>query len=709
MQHVFIFIYLLFLSSAVGANPVTHYKTDHHAQMRFFDKSQNSYVDARGIASEMEIDVHGNIGRARVIQYFANDTDQWQEGKYTYPLPPDAAVDKLVMMVGPHRILGFVAQREKARHVYEQAKRDGKAASLVEQHRENVFQTSVSNIPPRSLIAIEMAYQFNVSVEQNVFSMRIPMAITPRYDEFMPEEFLTLAAAQGDEDNNKVSRTLIERLVLFDFENGNNPFALRINIDPGFPVGTINSTSHDIVTKTDESGLITISPEQNILQGEQDFVLEWAAQDKAAPITFLHSETIGETVYTHLMVLPPHNTKDFIANHNVPRQVSMIIDISGSMAGPSIKQAKAALIEAVEDLEPQDYFSVISFESHTKWLFDHPVPATRDNQKRAIKWIANLEATGGTVMQPAIEKALSEPVIKDRLRQVVFITDGAIGYEGALAAYIRDHVGEARFFAVGIGAAPNSYMMELIARAGRGSATFIGDVKETETKMKDLFAKMKAPVLTDIVLNFPDIMDAEVIPDKIPDLLAGVPVSLAIKSDRPLGALSLEGMRGDRKWSKHIDGNDRRQAQGVGRIFARRKIAEIKFGDPAQNSAQSEAMITMLGIEHQIMSDYTSFVAVDEKSIRSAGEPLVFRRYDPNLPKGWTLADFKPRDAAQAYDQYLERLQDNDNSQNHLKHDINLPQTATNWMMQLLIGLALSMAGLMFLSIIRRRESDGTA
>ncbi len=688
MKRVLTLLFVFFIQPAFAAEEAS--------PLQFYNAELSQYTDAPGIATEIDVSVNGTIARTRVIQYFANDTQEWQEGKYTYPLPENAAVDKLVMVIGERRIVGFVAHREKARKIYEQAKKEGKATSLVEQRRDNLFHTSVANIPPQSLIAIEIGYQHDIAVDGHDLSLRIPMAVTPRYDEFSPADFITLASAE----QGRAAEEIVERLALMNFSDGANPVALRASLRPGFALGNVTSPSHKI-NVNEEDGITEVSTEQRILKGEQDFVLHWSPQNKDKPLSFIHSEEIDGSVYTHLVVMPPKDAQDFAPKKTKPRQVSFIIDISGSMGGPSIRQAKAAMIEAVQDLDDDDYFTLTSFESVTEWLFDQPVQATAANRKEALKWIAGLDARGGTVMQPALERALSEDHKSGYLRQIVFMTDGAIGYEGKLASYIQDNVGQARFYAVGIGAAPNAYFMRLVAESGRGTFTFIADVKETEKTMRELFKKMKSPVLTDLALHMPDGISAETTPAKIPDLMAGEALSVAIKSDRPLYDLTLTGWRGTKSWKQNIDTDDaaKEASEGIGRIYARRKIQEIKFSDPAAANPETESRITALGIDHQIMSDYTSFVAVDEKILRPHGEQIVTKRYNPNLPKGWELAAFSPREAARAYDEYLqEQAAKQDESQNNLKHDINLPQTATNWMVRLvlslmMIGLSLFMQG----------------
>ncbi len=661
--------------------PLAAFAEEGESNLKFYDERLEQFIQAPGIASEIDVDINGTIARTQIIQYFYNNTDSWQEGVYTFPLPDQAAVDKLAMVIGERRIVGFVAQKEKARQIYEKAKAEGRGTGLVEQHRPNLFRTSVANIPPRSLIAIEIGYQNDIVPDGHDFTFRMPMAITPRYDEFTPEEVMTLVSS----GNITAAVDIAERIKLFHFEGGENPVSLNINLNSGFDISNIRSSSHKI-RHQQKSGKIKIHPDQEILPGEQAFILTWHAKNPGETISFLHSEKIDETFFTHLIVMPPKKIKR--VTKTPPRQVTLIIDTSGSMSGPSIRQAKAALKEAIHDLDDRDYFNIIRFESSTESLFRDTVPASRENVSKALKWVEKLEANGGTRMRPALQTAFAEPHIDGLLRQIVFITDGAIGYEASLGPYIKDNIRDARFYVVGIGSAPNQHLMRTIAMQGRGTFTFIGDVNETKEKMTGLFKKMKTPVLTNIQVDLPDGINAEIIPAKIPDLMQGEPVSVAIKSDAPLRKLTVRGTQDGKNWSRTVRAGDDGNAEGIGKIYARRKIQDLKFEDPTGKYADTEAEITRLGIEHQLISAYTSLVAVDEKILRPQAEHLVSRRYGPTLPKGWQLNDFDPREAAKAYDEIMQQ-DEADRPQNELKHKINLPQTATGWQLQLIIGLLL--------------------
>ncbi|MGI9500620.1 MAG: marine proteobacterial sortase target protein, partial [Geminicoccaceae bacterium] len=636
-----------------------------------------------------------------------NDTSAWQEGVYQFPLPDDAAVDSLTMMIGNRRVIGFVTGKEEAKEIYETAKTEGQAAGLVDQQRPHLFKTSVANIPPRSLIAIEIQYQGGVRLDEQRFSLRVPMAITPRYERIDEEQLRHLVAAAGQDWALEV----VDRLALVDFEGGRNPVNLTATLRPGFPLRTLISISHMI--KVDKDGAAGVSGErhdialvQGITHGSRDFTLEWTPRPEVEPFQALYSEKRDDGYYSHILMMAPPLDAGAERPQPLPkRQVTYIVDVSGSMDGPSIRQAKKALIRALDDLGVDDLFNVIAFNDGYWTVFPKSVEADAGRISAAKSAVRGLSAGGGTEMMPPLIEALTEPLSDSHLRQIVFITDGAIGYEDQVAATIKKLAGDARFFAIGIGAAPNAHLMRHIAMAGRGSYTFIDDVNAVERELEAVFRKMTSPVITELELALPADLDAEVLPEKLPDLLAGEPISVAIKSAVALTGLRIEGKRGDKAWAKDIVLGEPRSAEGIGKIFARRKIESLTFSGLGLRDEGLKEAITEIAIRHQLISDHTSLVAVDEAILRPASEPLFQKRHDPTLPLGWQEDRLKAIEAEAAYRRLKEKERSEDaDGEFHGQpvHRISLPQTATGFRVHLLLGLSLMLAGTVLLLVQRR-------
>ncbi len=673
--------------------------------LRFRDDVKNRFIDAPGIATEIDIDVEGTIARTVVTQYFLNDTDAWQEGVYQFPLPDDAAVDSLTMMIGERRVIGFVTGKEEAKAIYETAKAEGQAAGLVDQKRPNLFKTSVANIPPQSLIAIEIAYQGSVALDDKLFSLRLPLAITPRYERIGEEQLRHLVAAA----DQPWAEEVVDRLALSGFVGGNNPADLNISLRPGFSVDKIDSASHEIeTTALDDGDGYDITLAQGIAHGTRDFTLEWTATPTADPYEAVYTEKLEDGYYSHLLMMIPEDVDGGLQAIRPKRQVTYIIDVSGSMDGPSIRQEKKALLRALDDLGDDDLFNVIAFNDGYWTVFPKAVRADAERVETAKEAVRSLSAGGGTEMMPPLIEALTEPESSEHLRQIVFITDGAVGYESQVASTIEKLAGNARFFAIGIGSAPNAHLMRHIAMAGRGTYTLIDDVNRVERELSVVLRKMTTPALTDLELVLSDGLEAEVFPEKLPDLFTGEPISVAIKSAEPLADLRIEGKRGDLPWETTLAIEEPRSVEGIGKIFARRKIQSLTFDGLGLTDENQRDEIVEVAIRHQLVSDHTSLVAVDEAILRPEREPLAQRRYDPTLPLGWQEDRLKALEAEAAYRNLKEQQPDSSSDADGFGQvqQIGLPQTSDGFQLYLLAGLLLMMAGTTLLAV-RKRPAHG--
>lgn len=652
---------------------------------------------AAGIASDMHIDIQGTIARTTLTQYFANTTDHWQEGIYTYPLPDNAAVDSLTMMIGNKRVIGFVHEKKQAQEIYQQAKKEGKAASLAEQHRPNIFKNKVANIPPHSIIAIELQYQYPVDLDHYTFSMRTPMAITPRYNMLSYKDVMALTSYSDQQWAQTALEDLATQTKLSNFKGGYNPAAIKVNLNPGMAISDIKSRSHAINSdyNKDENRYL-ITPKEDILEGIQDFTLSWEAQPSDEPIIAAYQEELEGDIYSHILILPPQDTSDN-TKHAPQRQVTYILDTSGSMSGPSLRQAKKSLVRALEDLKENDFFNVVEFNSEYRAIFDKPQQANANNIHAAIKQTAELEATGGTNMLPALQYAYGEDIMNDNaLRQIVFITDGAIGYEDQMIELIKEDRGRSRLFAIGIGSAPNAHLMRSFANTGRGSFTFINDLSQIDTDLSKLFKKMNNPALINMTLDLPKNDTAEMIPPILPDLLYGDPISVSLRTEKPVTKIRLAGEKNGKDYALSQKIKAKTDIHGISKIYAREKIRELETslaGNFDQDQSIQKA-ITDLGIKHQIMSRFTSFVAVDEETIRPIDDPVHTVQYDPSLPRGWQEDRLEGRTASELYRQLMEQKS---KEQDSLKKDINLPQTATGYQLTMLLGLLSMIAGSLLL------------
>ncbi len=379
-------------------------------------------------------------------------------------------------------------------------------------------------------------------------------------------------------------------------------------------------------------------------EANRDFELTWTLAPGAAPQAAMFTQQRGGTEYALLMVVPPQPTAtERAAYEGMPRETILVVDTSGSMQGASIQQARLALEHALDTLTPRDRFNVLEFNSSTRPMLPAAVPATAENLGRAKAWVRDLKANGGTEMVGALTFALTGVDTPGYLRQVIFITDGAVGNEDALFRLIAERLGTSRLFTVGIGSAPNSHFMTKAAQFGRGTFTYIGDVREVQEKMATLFAKIEAPVLRDVAIRWPDGTPVETFPARVPDLYLGEPVLVAAAAKAPLGTVVVTGMRGNLPWSVALTPPLERNAAGVGALWARAKIATLmdeitRGGDPSQGRAQ----VVSVALEHHLVSAYTSLVAVDQAPTAPGGN-VKTAMVRASLPQGWAAGTQLPQ------------------------------------------------------------------
>lgn len=647
-----------------------------------FVTDEQNYRAALRLDTDVAMSISGLVVRAQVRQTFRNDSAEWAEGVYVFPLPENAAVNALKMHIGERVIVGEIKPREVARQVYQQARDAGQRASLVEQERPNMFTTSVANIPPGESISVEIAYLQTLRYDQGEFSLRFPLTITPRFIPGAPIQVdavpLRVDGTSGwasptaeVPDAPRVTPPIL--IPKADESRDHFPVAsIAIRLNPGFPLADLRSDSHPVVVQEAE-GIHRITLKDGPVRMERDFVLRWRPELGNHPQAALFTERFADQDYALVMMMPPAVAADEV---RIPREVVFILDTSGSMGGPSIEQAKAALSDALQRLQPGDRFNVIEFNNTTRRLYTSPQPVTAQRIAQALRVVSGLRADGGTMMAPAIEMALRGQAPRGHLRQVLFITDGAVGNEQALFQLVRERLGESRLFTIGIGPAPNSYFMREAARMGRGSFTHIGSSAEVGEKIGRLFTKLENPLLAQIRLRWPEGVDAETWPDIHPDLYHGEPVLVAAQVDRLAGELHIEGITGQAPWRRTLALAQPQQSPGIAALWAREKIRYLTHRATRDGSEEKmREAVTAIALKHHLVSRYTSLVAVDTIPARPAEEALATKAMPSPLPQGSTL------------------------------HKVAMPRTATPASLHLLLGAALAI-GAWLLVALRREEAS---
>jgi len=608
-------------------------------------KTDDGYAEAVRLGTDIDLTVSGPTIRARVTQVFRNPTQNWVEATYVYPLPDGSAVDTLKMVAGGRIIVGDIKERQQARVIYEQARQNGQKAALTEQARPNIFTNSIANIGPGETVLVQIEYQEPVHQSGNEFSLRVPLVVGPRYNPAPLVQSADLRAdgsGWGSTFSDPVpDRDRISPPVLDPAQNAPvNPTSITVHLQSGFPLGDVKSLYHQVRIESPDDSTRVIRLAGSEVPADRDFELTWRPAAEKAPSVGLFREHVGSADYLLAFVTPP--TVEQAEKKPLPREVIFVIDNSGSMGGASITQAKASLIYALGRLQPNDRFNVIRFDHTMDVLFPASVPADAAHISRATSFVSALQAAGGTEMVPAMHAALTDNNASDSsnyLRQVVFLTDGDIGNEQQLFETITAMRGRSRVFMVGIGSAPNTYLMTRAAELGRGTFTHIGSVDEVEDRMRELFSKLENPAVTGLSAKFSN-ASADITPAAIPDLYRGEPLVLVAKLNKLAGSLEIRGRIGDRPWTVTLPVAKAVEGKGISKLWARRKISDAEIARTTRQLSPEEAdkTILALALEHQLVSRLTSLVAVDKTPSRPEGEPLKLSELPLNLPAGWDFA-----------------------------------------------------------------------
>ncbi len=412
-----------------------------------------------------------------------------------------------------------------------------------------------------------------------------------------------------------------------------NPLSLTISLKPGFEVSEIKSLFHDVEVTQQAEDHYQISLKEQVVPADRDFVLIWKPVEGSEPTAGIFSESTAEGYYVMAMVMPPTMQPQ---SSRIPREVIFVIDTSGSMEGPSMEQAKAALQLAIDRLGREDRFNVIRFESHTFALFKEPRPADDETRELAKQAVDMLVASGGTMMAPAIELALRGRAPAGYLRQIVFITDGAVSNEQELFELVDKRLGWSRLFTVGIGSAPNNYFMVEAVEVGRGTYTYIGKTSEVGERMGELFTKLETPILNDLRAAWPAEVEVDASLEVLPDLYAGEPFLLTARISNLQGQLTIRGCRGNQPWQATLPLDRPSQVSGVGKLWARDRIDDltsIMIAHPNPEEIRDQIMV--LALAHGLVSQFTSLVVIDTTPVRPGEETLASRNVPLNLPRGW--------------------------------------------------------------------------
>jgi Ca-activated chloride channel family protein len=583
----------------------------------FFVKSDDPSVDRLPLkGTEVAVKISGVIADVTVTQTYRNEGQRVIEAKYVFPGSTKAAVSGLNIRLADRLITAQIREKQQAQIEYDTAKKEGKTAALLEQHLPNVFQMNVANILPGDDVKVELRYTELLVPQSGNYEFVFPTVVGPRYNSPQSENAQAKWAAQPTLHAGAAPST---------------SFKLKATIDTPMGLKEVRSTTHAIdVKKSDEDQHADIAltadgrPADN-----RDFVLDYRLAGEKIESGLMLYKGQGENAENFFlaMVEPPKAVASAIS----PRDYIFVVDISGSMHGFPLDTAKTVLERLIGGLRPSDTFNVLLFSGSNKMLSPKSVPATRANIEQALATIKNYSGSGSTELIPALKRVYAEPKEENVSRTVVVVTDGYVTVEREAFDLVRNNLSKANVFAFGIGSSVNRSLMEGIARAGMGEPFIITDPVQAPEQAARFRRMVESPVLTSVKATFGGLDVYDVEPQALPDVLGERPVIVFGKwRGEPKGRVIIEGRSasGPYRQEVRIDDRTRLDTAALRTLWARHRIQSLSDQESLEGSAAFKERITELGLKYSLLTQYTSFIAVD-KVVRN---PAPQNSVDVNQP-----------------------------------------------------------------------------
>jgi Ca-activated chloride channel family protein len=564
--------------------------------------------------TDVQASVLGYIATVRVTQQFHNPFDSKIEAKYVFPLPHNAAVNEFIMTIGDRHIRGIIRERKEAEAIYAAAKSQGYVAALLTQERPNVFTQSIANIEPGKEIDVELNYFHTLEWADGWYEFVFPTVVGPRFNP--PGTTNGIGAVARGAHGTSGQSTEVQYLK--PGERSGHDIAIKLDINAGVAIEETGCATH-VVTKEASSAeriMVTLNPNDRIPNKDFVFRFRVAGTQMKSGLLTSHDERGG---FFTLMLYPPKDLKQLARK---PLEMVFVLDSSGSMNGRPIAEAKKAIDRALRQLGPDDTFQLINFDNNASQLGPKPVAATPENVQRGLDYIAKLEGRGGTMMNAGITAALDFPHDAERLRFVCFLTDGYIGNEAEILAAIEQKLGATRIFSFGIGSSVNRFLMESMAKVGRGAVAYLGPNDSAARIMDDFIERIRHPALTDLKLDWGGTEVTDVFPKRTPDVFVGRPLILTgrFKSGN-LSTVRVSGEAGGKRVEWKIPAaNGAEQHQGLPSVWARMKIADLSERAWLDRSGELAGEIKQTALDFGLMSEFTAFVAVDSSRVTEGKE-----------------------------------------------------------------------------------------
>ena len=590
--------------------------------------------------TEVDVEISGVLARVRLEQVFKNPYADRLEAVYVFPLPENAAVDGYSFQIGELVIDGVVKKREEARREYENARDEGRKAALLEEERANIFTQSVANIPPGETISVRIEYVHPVKMKGSNYQFRFPMVVAPRYIPGGAVARPSLGRGWANDTDQTPDASRVTPPVLPKGMRHGNDIFLTMRIDGGVPVQKVTPVTHeiDVETKSETNTIVKLRAGSTI--PNKDFVLEYSlAGEQISLATLVHRVDESNPGYVSVVLQPK---RDVTIAEIVPREVIFLLDTSGSMNGTSISQMRIVAQNILSALNPQDTFRVVSFNSRAYEMDRSALPATPENLDRGKDFIRGLRAGSGTELLPALRTALGTNVDESsQPRYLILVTDALVGNDDSILGYLQHDLFErVRIFPIAIGGAPNHYLIERAAEIGRGFSMHVTNQDNATEMAKRFTKKVAAPILTDLELDWGGLAVKNVLPNPLPDLHAGEPLVVLAQFEKAGKAevtlrSNLAGKAVETKLEVALPEKELAH-DSLRAVWARKKVRQIWNRNVGRETTESREAITRLGLDHQIVTRYTSFIAVEREAPAKVDGKLRTADVPSMLPEGMT-------------------------------------------------------------------------
>jgi len=593
-------------------------------------KSGQDIFEAPTLKTDVDVNVQGLLTTTTVKQYFINPTNTHMEAIYLFPLPETSAVDHLRMKIGNRYIDGVIQVKEEAEETYKKAKKQGKKTSLVSSSRSNIFKTKLANIAPGEMIFIKIRYHDNLVLEEGKYNLRIPTVIQHRYGVPTKWKINADGAAPVIEIDPDIHSPINDK------EYSINPYSISIDLNTGFTISSPQSDEALNINKISSSHF-TVSLAKGTMPSTKDFIVSFEPILSPNPYVQIYGEELGEDFYLYGLINPQIQLSDL--HFTDKSAITIVADVSGSMSGNSLRKMKTLLKNFINQLPEHYHLNIIAFNDYHFKLFRNPKPATQNIKYQALSFVERLKAEHGTNMMPAVYEALFEKISIPVNHQIVLLTDGAISSERGMMAVVAQHIGNKFFHVVAIGSAPNSFLIKNLAKAGRGSYLYVNNSNLVK-KAEDLLYKINRPIIKNLRLALP--ISHEMLPRRFPDILANNPITFFLKLPNTKKidldkSFYLKGNKLSRSWKFEIQPKDIQEGKNLNQLWAREKIAELMFHNAIGqlDTGTNKKKVTKLALEHSLVTEFTSLVAVDHQVSRNANYPLKTHQIAQNLVEGW--------------------------------------------------------------------------